>query len=226
MTGQFVELFLLGVATPLTAACVLPLYPAFVAYLANVDSNHGGSGPSVALLGVLVVAGVLTFMAIVGVVFTAVLGSSVSSAVESLSPVAFVMLAIVGAVLVVDPAGFSRLPSVEPPHSRFPTVSAFGYGLFFGAIVIPCNPALIALFFARTPVLFDSHAESMLGFLAFGLGIGAPLLGLALVAESSGRRITRTLARYSDPINRGTGVVLVAVSVYYLGWVFRIVPRF
>ncbi|MFC7057579.1 hypothetical protein [Halovenus salina] len=28
------EHFALGVATPLTAACVIPLYPAFIAYLA------------------------------------------------------------------------------------------------------------------------------------------------------------------------------------------------
>ncbi len=35
----YLELFLIGVATPLTAACVLPLYPAFVGYLASLGER-------------------------------------------------------------------------------------------------------------------------------------------------------------------------------------------
>lgn len=119
-------------------------------------------------------------------------------------------------MLLVNPKGFSRLPSFEPPQIRYPSATAFGDGFFFGAIIIPCNPGTIALFFARTPVLYDTHVESMLGFLAFGLGIGAPLLAVAVVSESFGRRLTGVLARYSNPINRAVGAVLLAVSVYYL----------
>ncbi|MFP8951471.1 cytochrome c biogenesis protein CcdA [Natrialbaceae archaeon A-arb3/5] len=221
LTG-LVEHFLLGVATPLTAACVLPLYPAFIAYLASADD--AGSRRSVARLGLLVVAGVLAFMAAVGVVFAFVLQTSINRVVASVSPVAFAALALVGVVLLVDPGGFSRLPSFEPPQSRYPSRSAFCYGFAFGAIVLPCNPGTVALFFARTPVLYDTHAESLLGFLAFGLGIGAPLLSFALLSEPFGRRVTRTLARYSDPINRGTGAVLLAVAGYYLVFVFEVVP--
>lgn len=220
---RFAELFVLGVATPLTAACVLPLYPAFLSYLASTGGRDG-PGRSVAVLGLLVVAGVLTFTGLVRLLFGAILDSSITHVVETASPVAFVVLAVVGLVLLFEPSGFARLPAVEPPHSQYPTASAFGYGFFFGAIVIPCNPGLIALLFARTPVLFDSHVESFLGFLAFGLGIGAPLLAFALVSEPFGQRITRTLARYSDPLNRAVGAVLVVVSAYYILYVFQLVP--
>jgi len=220
-----IEMFSLGVATPLTAACVIPLYPAFIAYLANA-SEDGGSDRSILLLGLLVVAGVISFMLSVGVVYTFILEETLTNAVERFSPVAFGLLTLIGLVMMIDPKGFSRLPTVEPPHSRYPTASAFGYGFFFGAIVIPCNPGIIALFFARTPILFDTHLESMLGFLSFGLGIGAPLLGLAIVSEPFGKRITRTLAQYSDPINRAVGAILVGVSVYYLNYVFGYGPAF
>ncbi|WP_243645187.1 cytochrome c biogenesis CcdA family protein [Natrarchaeobius chitinivorans] len=219
----FVEHFLLGVATPLTAACVIPLYPAFIAYLASTDG--GERSRSVALLGLLVVAGVLAFMAAVGVVFTYVLQESVNRVVADVSPVAFAVLAVVGGVLLVDPTRFSRLPSFEPPQSRYPAASAFSYGFFFGAIVLPCNPATISLFFARSPVLYDTHLESVLGFLAFGLGIGAPLLAFALLSEPFGRRVTRTLAQYSGPINRATGGILLVVAGYYLGFVFEVIPQ-
>ena len=144
------------------------------------------------------------------------LEESIGRVVTDVSPIAFVVLAVVGAVLLVNPKGFSRLPSFEPPQTRYPSATAFAYGFFFGAVVIPCNPGTIALFFARSPVLYDTHVESMLGFLAFGLGIGAPLLAFAVVSESFGRRVTGVLARYSNPINRAVGAVLLGVSVYYL----------
>lgn len=217
-----IENFLLGVATPLSAACVIPLYPAFIAYLASTGGED--ESRSVLLLGVLVMGGVLAFMAALGILFTFVLQESISAVVADVSPIAFTVLAVVGTVLLVDPKGFSRLPSFEPPQSRYPSASAFSYGFFFGAIVIPCNPGTISLFFARTPVLYDTHLESMLGFLAFGLGIGAPLLAFAIVSEPFARRVTGTLARYSGPVNRAVGAILVVVSVYYLVFVFGVVP--
>ncbi|WP_436347872.1 cytochrome C biogenesis protein [Natronorubrum sp. FCH18a] len=225
--AALLEFFLLGLATPLTAACVIPLYPGFIAYLATTGERD--RSPPVGVLGALVVAGVIAFMMTVGLLWTAVFGTSVTNAVDRVSPIAFGVLAVVGTVLLVAPTAFSRLPSVEPPHSRYPTLSAFGYGFFFGGIVIPCNPGLIALFFSRSTVAFpafDSHLEVMLGFLAFGLGIGTPLLAFALLSQPYSRRVTRTLARYSTPINRVVGLVLVAVSLYYLLFVFRVVPGF
>ncbi len=176
------------------------------------------------MLGVLVVAGVISFMAVIGLVFAMLLETSITRVVETVSPIAFLILGAIGLGLVFAPGIFARIPSVEPPHTRSPRLSAFGYGFFFGAIVIPCNPGLIALFFARTPILFDSQLESFLGFLAFGLGIGAPLLAFAVLSEPFSQRITRTLARFSRPINRGVGVILLIVSGYYLIWVFRVIP--
>lgn len=217
--AALVEFFILGVVTPLTAACVLPLYPAFIAYLGSLGSrDHGGS---------VAVLGVLAFMAVIGILWTVVFGAGINDAVERISPAAFAALFVVGAVLLVAPAGFARLPSIEPPHFRRPRLSAFAYGFFFGAIIIPCNPALIALFFSRTTVVFpafDSQLEVMAAFLAFGLGIGAPLLAFALLSQPFGARVTKTLARHSGLINRGTGLVLVVLAGYYLAFVFAIVP--
>lgn len=219
--GRFLELFLIGVATPLTAACVIPLYPAFLAFLAN--QGTGGAGRSIVSLGVLVTAGVLSCMAVIGLVFTTMLESSLTVVVEAVSPVAFAILIVVSVVLLLDLGVFTRMPTIEPPQSRYPSVSAFGYGFFFGAIVLPCNPAFVALFFARVPILFDSQVESFLGFLAFGLGIGAPLLVFSLVSQPFAGRVTRTLARHSGPVNRLTGAIMLVISVYYLVVVFGVI---
>jgi len=220
----FAEMFWIGVVTPLTAVCVLPLYPAFVSYLASTGED-GGRGRSPALLGVLVVAGVISFMTAAGYLFVVVLEVGIAGGfVGRFGPWIFAVLGVVGAVLLVDPAGFSRLPSFEPPHTERPYVSAFGYGFFFGGVIIPCNPGFIGLFFARQAVLFEGGVQNMIGFLSFGLGIGAPLLAFAILSESLGHRVTRTLARYSDPINRVVGGFVLLVAVYYLTFVFAVVP--
>jgi cytochrome c-type biogenesis protein len=220
----FTEMFWIGVVTPLTAVCVLPLYPAFISYLASAGDD-GGQRRSPALLGVLVVAGVISFMAVAGYLFVVVLEIGIEGGfVGRFGPWVFAVLGMVGAVLLVDPAGFSRLPSFEPPHTERPYASAFGYGFFFGGVIIPCNPGFIGLFFARQAVLFEGAVQNMVGFLSFGLGIGAPLLAFALLSESLGRRLTRTLARYSNPINRAVGGFLLLVAGYYLTFVFAVVP--
>ncbi|RDZ48577.1 cytochrome C biogenesis protein [Haloferax sp. Atlit-19N] len=256
LAPRLFELFVLGVGTPLTAACALPLYPGFLAYLARQSSRANAESPSpaggtadgrgsrgrgdgnggegedgdrdgdgglpIAVLGGLVTAGAVSFMLVVGVVFSFLLELSLTAVVEVVSPAAFGVLFVVSLALLFDAKVFARLPTVEPPETRHPALSAFAYGFFFGAIVLPCNPGFIALFFARVPVLFDTAAESLLGFLAFGLGIGAPLLAFALVSERYSRRATRWFARHTTVINRVTGAVMLVVSAYYLLVVFDV----
>lgn len=71
---------------------------------------------------------------------------------------------------------------MEPPQTRYPSLSAFAYAAFFGAIVLPCNPGIIPVFFAR-PLLFADPVTSMANFLASGVGMGTPLLAFAFVSE-------------------------------------------
>ncbi|KAB1192991.1 cytochrome C biogenesis protein [Haloferax sp. MBLA0076] len=223
LAPRLFELFVLGVGTPLTAACALPLYPGFLAYLARQSSHGDGDGGlPIAALGALVTVGAVSFMLVVGVVFSLLLEISLTAVVEIVSPLAFGVLFVVSLALLADAKVFARIPTLEPPETRHPALSAFSYGFFFGAIVLPCNPGFIALFFARVPVLFDTAAESLLGFLAFGLGIGAPLLAFALVSERYSRQVTRWFARHTTSINRVTGAVMLVVSVYYLVVVFDV----
>ncbi|WP_416840004.1 cytochrome c biogenesis protein CcdA [Haloferax sp. DFSO52] len=224
LAPRLLELFILGVGTPLTAACALPLYPGFLAYLARQSTRESGGkqGLPIAVLGGLVTLGAVSFMLAVGVIFSLVLEISLTAVVEIVSPIAFGVLFVVSLALLADAKVFARIPTIQPPETRYPALSAFSYGFFFGAIVLPCNPGFIALFFARVPVLFDTAAESLLGFLAFGLGIGAPLLAFSLVSERYSRRVTRWFARHTTAINRVTGAVMLVVSVYYLLVVFDV----
>jgi cytochrome c-type biogenesis protein len=231
--APFVEAFVVGVLTPLTAACALPLYPGFVSYLARSDgpdeatrgggaATDGGPARSSFALGLAVVAGVVAFMGAVGLVFAYVLQESLTTVVEVVSPAAFAVLVALGVALALDLEAVDRLPGLDPPETGSAYGSAFAYGLFFGGVVLPCNPGFLALFFARSGVLFDTAVEGFAGFLAFGLGMGSPLLAFAAVSEARGRALTRALARHASLVNRVTGVVMVAVAAYYLTVVFDV----
>lgn len=208
--------FALGLATPLTAVCVLPLYPGFLAYLANQ-----GERVSIAQLAGLVAVGVLAFMSGLGVVFATVLEVSLTRVVGVVSPAAFGLLALLSLALLADVSVARFLPTVEPPQSRSPRLSALAYGLFFGAIVVPCNPGLIAVFFARS-FLFETPLVTVANFGAFGTGMAAPLVGLALVSEAWRDRVLDLLTSHRSAVNRLTGATMLAVSLYYLVVVFEV----
>lgn len=218
--AQVAGSFALGLATPLTAVCVLPLYPGFLAYLSSqadeVRLPIGG-------LAGLVAVGVLSFMLLLGLVFTTALQTSLTAVIGVVSPVAFGLLGAASLFLLADVELGRFLPSVEPPQTRHPVASAFGYGFFFGAIVVPCNPGFIAVFFARA-FLFTDPAASLAHFGAFGAGIGAPLVGLAAVSDRWQGRVLGALTRRRSLVNRATGAVMLSVAVYYLVVVFRVVP--
>jgi len=209
--------FTLGVATPLSAVCVIPLYPGFLAFLSNQDED----APPIAVLGVLVSLGVIAFMGAVGLLFTTLLETSLTAVVELVSPPAFALLAVLGVVLAADLHPQAALPAIEPPQTRFPSLSAFAYGAFFGAIVLPCNPGFISVFFARA-FLFSDPVSSTANFGAFGIGMASPLLAFAIISDPWRDRILDWLTDNRRRINIGTGLTLVAISLYYLLFVFQI----
>ena len=212
--------FALGVATALTAFCVIVLYPAFLARLARQVSDDPDSRESRRLLGsfgILVTAGVITFMAVVGFLFTYVLEESIGRVIQIVSPIAFTVLFFLGIALMFN-IKFSR--QVRPLRIGNPYISAFVYGFFFGAIVIPCNPGFIALAFARASTV--PVGQRMLSFIAFGVGIGAPLLVFSLISRANSRWTINFLVDHKRTINVVAGAIMSTVAAYYLLFVFRV----
>lgn len=218
---DFLTSFLLGLATPLTAVCVLPLYPAFLSFLANQFSKET-SKKQYALLGLIITSGVILFMLILGLLFTTVFQKSLTSIIGIVSPIAFGILAIISLFLIFN-FDFSNLfrKKFQPPTSKKPLRSALLYGFFFGAIVIPCNPAFIGAFFARA-ILFTDFFSSVFNFLFFGLGLGFPLLLFSIVSFESSQKIINWATQRKRQINLFAGIIMLAISLYYLIFVFRI----
>jgi len=220
LTGML-EAFLLGLLTPLTAACVLPLYPGFLAYLSN-QVSRSEEDQSFLRFGAVIVSGVIIFMFLLGLVFTTILHVSLTTVIGSVSPLAFAILLVISLLLIFDVDMGRYLPKAKMP-TRFenPWLRAFSFGFFFGAIVMPCNPAFIAVLFTRT-LSTTGFIENILKFLSFGLGMGAPLLAFSLVSTAKSTTVIAYLAEHRRGINLVAGLIMLVVSAYYLIFVFKV----
>ncbi len=213
--------FVLGLLTPLGAVCVLPLYPGFLVYLSSQLSGKEAGRLTIVLFGLIITAGVIIFMILLGIVFTTILEVSLTSVIGIVSPIAFGILLIISLLLIFNVDVGRFLPRGRAPIVRNPWVSAFTFGFFFGAIVVPCNPLFIAVLFTRTASAIG-FLENILQFLFFGIGIGFPLLVFAAISTTATDAIINFLTKQRRVINLIVGIIMLGISLYYLIFVFRI----
>jgi len=198
---------LLAAASP----CVLPLYPGVFAYLSEQARTYPGSDRR--LIGPAILAGVLTMMLALGAV-TVAFSIALGRVLVFLVPVALGVILIMGLAMLAGRNPFQRMPSIRIRGTRWPLLNAYAYGLLYGPIALPCCGPLVVAIFALSATVGEALA-SMWVFLWFGLGLGAPLLLLALVPNSVQRRMTRVSARHGRTIEVIGGLLLIAVAVYY-----------
>jgi cytochrome c-type biogenesis protein len=208
--SQLVEAFVLGNASILTNVCMLPLYPSMVAYLA-ADSGRarGWSGA----LGVLVLAGVLAMMMVVGLALF-LLRQTFGAILPWLLPLVYGSVIVLGILLLLGRNPFARLAAIDAPVFRSPFLTAFAYGLLLGPMTLPCAGPLIVSAFVLGAGSIVSLADGLLYALAFGLGFGWPLVLLPLLASSAQHHLTRWLTGRYGLLTRAAGVVLVGIGVF------------
>ena len=223
MLADFFSSFILGLLTPLGVVCVLPLFPGFLAYLANKIPQENPKKNFI-ILGLLVTAGVITFMFLLGLIFTTFLQASLTNIIGIVSPIAFGILIIISLLLIFNVDFTKYLPQAHAPVLQNPYAGAFVYGFLFGAIVIPCNPAFIAVMFTKTLAISAMQfTTNLLNFLLFGIGMAFPLLAFALISAAASTQVISFLTKYKKHINITAGVIMLVISLYYLFFVFKVI---
>jgi cytochrome c-type biogenesis protein len=200
--------FWLGVGAA-ASPCLLPLYPTFLAMLAGRrgDDTRGRW----AFLGLAVVMGVVTALTIVGMVVTAV-SVSLSGVLSWIVPISTVLLVILGVLLILGRNPFAVLTTVQMPVIRHPLAQAYVYGLLYGPVALPCAGPFIVALLAISIGLEETTAR--LGtFVAFGLGMGAPLIVISLLGATRARSLTTWLTRHHLAIGRVAGVLLIVAAL-------------
>jgi cytochrome c-type biogenesis protein len=210
--GELVAVFAAGLASA-ASPCLLPLYPGFLAYLsANAGSLAGRRATG--LLGLLVLAGLLTTMIVVGAVLV-VVSVPIGRVASFLVPIVDAFLITLGVLLIAGRNPFNRLPGLGVPLVRNPYGQAYVYGVMLGPIALPCAGPFLAAMLAVS-VGFGDAVLRMGTFVVFGLGFGLPLVVLSLLAGARQRSIVRFVTSHHRAIEIVSGVVLIAVALWDL----------
>ena len=210
--GELLGAVGLGVGATITP-CILPLYPAFLAYLTG---SSGGARLAPIVAALLVWAGVVTGMVVIGAVF-ALFALSLSSYFRFVVPVADVLLIVLGVLLLAGRNPFARLPQLAPAAvgRGGPILGAYAYGLLFAPIALPCSGPFLVGVFAYSLTVGDV-AEQLAFFLFFGVGFGLPLFILGGLGQARGAQLARGMVRWERPLQLVIGAALVLVGAWDL----------
>ncbi len=216
MVDELVVAFGAGLASA-ASPCLLPLYPAFLAYLTSAAGAEAGSGEArriSGLLGLAVLLGLLTAMTLIGLAVYAVavpMGRILGYAI----PFVDLLLVALGVMLLAGINPFMRVRTVRVPGTRGPLSQAFVYGMFLGPVALPCaGPFLVALL--AISVSAAETVGALATFFAFGLGFGLPLVLLSLLARAGQDQVVRFLARHHRQIEVISGILLVLAGLWDL----------
>jgi cytochrome c-type biogenesis protein len=208
----------LGLASA-ASPCLLPLYPAFLAYLtgsASADGTAAHKRKISAFLGLAVLAGVLTIMLAIGLLFVAI-KAPLSLLLAVAVPLIDALLISLGVLLLAGRNPFLKLSSVRVPGTNGPVSQAYVYGLFLGPIALPCaGPFLIATL--GIAIGAAGTLSTMATFVVFGLGFGLPLVLLSVLARARQDTVVRFIASHHRHIELLSGLLLIGAGIWDL-WI-------
>jgi cytochrome c-type biogenesis protein len=208
---EWIQAFLLGNGAILGNVCVLPLYPALIAFLGGSTTPDRGRRGT-AFLGFVVFAGVMSVMLVLGWILYEI-NRSFSSIFDWFLPLVYGAVILLGFLMLLGRNPFMWVGGIRTPILGNRLVTAFMYGVLIGPMTLPCTGPLVISTFVLGVGDFGSLADGIAYFLAYGLGFGWPLIVLPMLAASVQRQLTRWLARHAVGIARLSGALLIGVAI-------------
>ena len=218
--------FLAGLAS-FVSPCVLPLVPAYLAYLGAATTpphSWGGAGKagggavvqqnsSIAVAG----AGFVGGLSLVFILFFYVFSLAVQP-IRAYVPVVAGVLVIAMALHV---AGLIRLPFLSSEHRPMKTApqgggvaGGFLLGMGFASGWTPCIGITLSAVLSSA-VTAGTTPQGLSLMIAYCLGLGVPFLALAFALESA-RPLVRFVNAHRRAIDLGSAAVLVVMGVLLL----------
>lgn len=206
--------------------CVLPLVPAFLAYLSGTTlGNLEGARLRIFLNAVAYVLGFSVVFALLGVLLNTVL--------EGISYSLQAWLARVGGVIIIAfglyQVGLLKLPFLERehklhPHRKFSVsyVTSFVFGAAFAVGWTPCVGAVLGSVLALAAV---QPGISFFLLLSYSLGLGIPFL-LVGAFSTQAMGIIRKLGPYLKYFNIVVGIFLILLGILVFTQTLSIIANF
>lgn len=219
--NELIQAFILGNTAILTNVCVLPLYPGLLAFMAGTGAQRQNPHTT-RLLGLFVLAGVLSLMLLVGWLLY-LLNSTFGVVLPILLPVIYSVVILMGLLMVSGRNPFSSLGTVKTPVLRNQFGAAYVYGLLLGPMTLPCAGPLVVSVFLLGAGSSSGLLDNVLYFLIFGLGFGWPLIALPFLAHPIQKRFTAWTTRHYSMMTRISGGLLIVIGLY--GFIFDLAPN-
>ncbi len=219
--NAFFEGFSLGSASILTTACLLPLYPGLIAFLAGNAENER-TRRATAWLGLIVLLGILTMITAIGFLLS-VLAASADALLPYILPLVYGLVIVFGVMMFIGRNPFAKLQTMQAPLLQNPYATAYVYGLLFGPMAFPCIGPFLVSTFALGATNSNLLIENLIYFVGFGFGFGWPMVILPLLALPFQRRLVGLLTHYHTLLERAAGVLLIAVGIF--GIVTELLPQ-
>lgn len=210
--GELITAFTLGNSAILTNACMLPLYPGLIAFMAS-GASTGDRRRTAALLGAAVLAGILSMMFMIALVLYAV-RASFGAILPVLLPLVYLIVIVFGILLVSGRNPFARMAALRTPATRNPLARAYLYGLLLAPMTLPCTGPVVTSVFILGAGSGGAFFDGLLYFVAFGLGFGWPLLLLPILASAMQRRLVGWLTRHHRVLELASGLLLIAIGIF------------
>ncbi len=228
--------FIMGVLA-FFSPCAFPLLPGYMSYvLARREESSKGKGPSIGrsvLGGVLAALGTLAIFSLAGLLIGAA-GSAVVSYIPYLTPVIAIIIAVMGALMLLDMTRWTNkiTGALVPVTSRVQSgldrasskvsggkSSNFGlflYGAGYGVAAMGCHAAVfVAIMIAG--FVAGGFASALLVFVMFGLGMGIMMVAITVLVGMAKGMVIKRMQGAMPLITKFSGLVLLIAGVY-LAW--------
>lgn len=192
------------------APCVLPLVPAYLAYLGGSALNENTPPHRFATFfaGIFFVLGFTSVFAIAGIAFQSVLIQASVILQTSLARIGGAIIIFFGLYLM----GLVRLSFLERPHKiaihrKFSSraLASFVFGSAFAAGWTPCVGAALGAILGLATL---APAKTFFLLIAYALGLGVPFLIIGAFASEIERYLMRSFA-WTQYVNIIFGGILV-----------------
>lgn len=196
--------FLAGVSS-LLHPCSFALIPGYIAYLVDSKSSTHGI-----LSGLTFTAGLISVLAILGALISFV-GGILATVLPWLQLIVALAIIFLG---LIQMAGLT-FDSIAP---RFKVkrgfIGLYIFGLAFGLVISGCSAPV---FFSIILYSFISGIQNgILTLISYGLGMGIITMTVSILTLRTKQTILNKINRYSNWINRITGIILIAAGFYIL----------
>lgn len=144
-----------------------------------------------------------------------ILSVSIGSTLRWIVPITDFLIIVLGFLTLSNINPFMRYSSVKQIRANSFALSAFLYGLLYGPLIFPCSGPLIIGIFAYSFTVTEA-LDKLFVFLAYGLGMGLPLIILSLLSGTFQRQIVQFITRHSSLVKVVGGVLLIAIGIFHL----------